>query len=86
MQTRRLHLQELLLVGVLPARAARAASEADSALAIRTALERGAVAAVDLLGRTDGFLGNPKVRIPLPGYLEDAAGILRTLGQQRRVD
>jgi hypothetical protein len=86
MQTRRLHLQELLLAGVLPAGTARAASEADSALAIRTALERGAVAAVGLLGRTDGFLGNPKVRIPLPGYLEDAAGILRTLGQQRRVD
>jgi HEAT repeat protein len=70
----------------LPAGAARAASETDSALAIRTALERGAVAAVDLLGRTDGFLGNPKVRIPLPGVLEDAAGMLRALGQQRRVD
>ena len=86
MQTRRLHLQQLLLAAAFPAGAARAASETDSALAIRTALERGAVAAVGLLGRTDGFLGNPKVRIPLPGYLEDAAGVLRTLGQQRRVD
>ena len=86
MQTRRLHLQQLLLAAAFPAGVARAASETDSALAIRTALERGAVAAVGLLGRTDGFLGNPKVRIPLPGYLEDAAGVLRTLGQQRRVD
>jgi hypothetical protein len=86
MQTRRHHLRWLLTAAALPAGASRAASEADSAVAIRTALERGAVAAVGLLGRTDGFLGNPKVRIPLPGVLEDAAGMLRTLGQQRRVD
>jgi hypothetical protein len=32
------------------------------------------------------FLGNPKVRIPLPGYLEDAAKLMRTLGQGKRVD
>jgi hypothetical protein len=87
MHTRRHHLRWLLAAAALPAAGpARAATENDSALAIRTALERGAVAAVGLLGRTDGFLGNPKVRIPLPGVLEDAAGMLRTLGQQRRVD
>jgi HEAT repeat protein len=61
-------------------------SETDAARGVRTALERGAVAAVGLLGRTDGFLGNPKVRIPLPGFLEDAAKMLGALGQQRRVD
>jgi hypothetical protein len=44
------------------------------------------VAAVGLLGRTDGFLSNLKVRIPLPGYLDDAAKLMRTLGQGRRVD
>ena len=53
---------------------------------IRAALERGAGAAVDLLGRKDGFLGNPKVRIPLPGYLKDAAKLLRLTGQQQQVD
>lgn len=58
----------------------------DAAAGIRTALERGAVSAVSLLGRTDGFLGNPKVRIPLPDVLEQAAGVLRMLGQQQRVD
>lgn len=61
-------------------------SEGDAAAGVRAALERGAVAAVGVLGRTDGFLGNPKVRIPLPGFLEDAAKLLKTLGQQRRVD
>jgi hypothetical protein len=61
-------------------------SETDAASGIRTALERGAEAAVKNLGRTDGFLGNAKVRIPLPGYLDDAAKLMRTLGQGRRVD
>jgi hypothetical protein len=74
--------------GLLTPPAARAAllSETDAAAGVRAALERGAVAAVGLLGRADGFLGNPKVRIPLPGYLEDAAQLLRTIGQGRRVD
>jgi hypothetical protein len=63
-----------------------ALSEADAASGIRVALERGAVAAVNLLGRNDGFLGNPKVRIPLPEGLEDAAKLLRRLGQQKKVD
>lgn len=58
----------------------------DAAAGVRLALERGASAAVDLLGRPDGFLGDPKVRIPLPGFLEDAAGLLRFTGQQGRVD
>jgi hypothetical protein len=89
MQRRRLLFQPPLMavLAALPAaRAARAASESDSAVAIRTALERGAVAAVNLLGRTDGFLGNPKVRIPLPGALADAAGMLRGMGMGKRID
>lgn len=53
---------------------------------LKTALEKGALAAVSLLGRKDGFLGNEKVRIPLPGYLEDAAKLLKTFGQGKRVD
>jgi hypothetical protein len=61
-------------------------SEGDAALGVRSALERGAVAAVGLLGRTDGFLGNPRVRIPLPGILEDAAKLLKVTGQQKKVD
>ncbi len=68
--------------------AARAAglSEGDAALGVRAALERGAVSAVGLLGRSGGFLDNPKVRIPLPGFLNDAAGLLKAIGQQKKVD
>ncbi|MBX3608265.1 MAG: DUF4197 domain-containing protein [Hydrogenophaga sp.] len=61
-------------------------TDRDATNGIRTALEKGALAAVALLGKTDGFLGNPKVRIPLPGYLEDAAKFLRFAGQGKRVD
>lgn len=61
-------------------------SETDASSGVRAALERGAVAAVGLLGKADGFLGNPKVRIPLPGYLEDGAKLMKTLGQGKRVD
>lgn len=67
-------------------RAWAAVSESDAAVGIRAALERGAESAVGVLGRTDGFLGNPKVRIPLPGVLEDGAKLLRATGQQKRVD
>lgn len=61
-------------------------SNQDAAQGIKVALEKGATAAVSLLGRPDGFLGNPKVRIPLPGYLEDAAKLLKFTGQGPQVD
>lgn len=63
-----------------------ALTENDAALGLRVALERGAAAAVGSLGRADGFLGNPKVRIPLPSFLDDAANLLAAIGQKRRVD
>lgn len=65
---------------------AGALSTTDAAAGVRAALERGALAAVGLLGRADGFLGNEKVRIPLPGQLDRAAKLLRTLGQRQRID
>ena len=61
-------------------------TSADASQGVKVALEKGALAAVGLLGKTDGFIGNPKVRIPLPGYLEDAAKLMRTLGQGKRID
>ena len=75
-----------LLVASWPGWLWAAANESDAAAGIRAALERGALAAVGKLGRADGFLKNPNVRIPLPGHLEDAAKLLRRLGQGKRVD
>lgn len=63
-----------------------ALNEGDAATGIRAALERGAIAAVGLLGRTDGFMGNPAVRIELPGYLKDGARLLKATGQGRKLD
>ena len=61
-------------------------TESDAALGVRAALERGAASAIALLGRSGGFLDNPKVRIPLPGFLNEAAKLLMYTGQQKRVD
>ena len=61
-------------------------TNAEASQGLKVALEKGAVAAVALLGKTDGFLGNEKVRIPLPGFLEDAAKLLRNFGQGGQID
>ena len=76
----------IVLAALLASGRSYALSESDAAAGVRAALERGAVAAVGLLGKTDGFLGNPKVRIPLPGYLQDAAKLLKATGQGKKVD
>lgn len=61
-------------------------TNAEASQGLKTALEKGALAAVSLLGKTDGFLGNDKVRIPLPGFLDDAARLLKSLGQSKHVE
>jgi hypothetical protein len=61
-------------------------SDADASAGLKAALDRGAASAVALLGQKDGFLGNPKVKIPLPGGLDSAAKLLRTIGQGDKVD
>lgn len=61
-------------------------SNAEASQGLKTALEQGALAAVGLLGKPDGFLNNPQVRIPLPGFLADAAKFLKTLGQGKQVE
>ena len=61
-------------------------SNSDASAGLKTALEKGALAAVGLLGKPDGFFGNDKVRIPLPGFLNDVASIMKTLGQGNRID
>jgi hypothetical protein len=76
-------------LGVLaagPAAHAAGLTEGDASLGVRAALERGAASAVSLLGKPGGFLDNPKVRIPLPGFLNEAAKLAKFTGQQKRVD
>lgn len=61
-------------------------SDFDASQGLKAALQAGAAAAVQVLGRPDGFLGNPQVRIPLPGYLKDAGKLLSAIGQRRQVE
>lgn len=67
-------------------RALAGISTQDQTSALRTALTQGAQAAVANLGKTDGFLGNPQVRIPLPGRLAKAEKMLRTVGMGSQTD
>jgi hypothetical protein len=61
-------------------------TDKDASAGLKTALERGALSAVSLLGKPDGFLGNALVRIPLPGFLDDAGKLMKKLGQGKKVD
>lgn len=58
----------------------------DAVGGLKEALTQGAGKAVATLGRTDGFLGNPKVKIPLPENLKKAEGIMRSLGMGKYAD
>jgi hypothetical protein len=63
-----------------------ALSGADATQGLKAALEKGADTAIRLLGAPDGFLGNAKVRIPLPGYLNDAARLLKAIGRRQLIE
>jgi hypothetical protein len=58
----------------------------DSVAALKTALNQGTAHAVESLGVTDGFLKNPKVKIPLPPTLEKAESAMRLFGMGDQAD
>ncbi|SEL41504.1 DUF4197 domain-containing protein [Nitrosovibrio tenuis] len=81
----------VLLVWLLifsPASAADidALSSEDVSGGLKQALTQSASAAVDKLGIANGFSDNPKVKIPLPGTLQKAEGVMRTLGMSKYAD
>ncbi len=61
-------------------------SNKDAVAGLKAALEKGSQAAVATLGRTDGFFGDARVKIPLPESLRQAEGLMRTLGMGRYAD
>jgi len=61
-------------------------SNADAVGGLKDALSQGSVAAVSKLGVENGFLGNDKVKIPLPDALKRVEGGLRLLGMQKQAD
>ena len=81
-------LGALILLATTQARALSlpGLSNADASSGVKAALEQGALAAVALLGQSGGFLNNPSVRIALPGYLNDAAQMMKRFGQGKRIE
>ncbi len=61
-------------------------SSGDASAGVKEALAKGADYAVSSLGVNNGFLGNSKVKIPLPGYLQKAEAGLRMFGMGKQAD
>ncbi|MCE9569871.1 MAG: DUF4197 domain-containing protein [Rhodocyclales bacterium] len=79
------------LAGMLLAASAHALSLADitgkdASGGLKEALIQGAGKAVEMLGKQDGFLGNPKVKIPLPESVQKIEGVLRGFGMGKQAD
>jgi hypothetical protein len=60
-----------------------ALSDEDATAGLKQALGQSINAAVDKLAVTNGFLENPKVKIPLPGALQKVEKPMRSLGMSK---
>lgn len=58
----------------------------EAASGLKAALEKGSQAAVAALGKTDGFFGNAKVKIPLPESAQRAEKLMRGVGMGKYAD
>jgi hypothetical protein len=77
----------LLLGWTMPVRAGlESVTNQEAASGLKAALEKGSGVAVDLLGKTDGFLGNKAVKIPLPGTLKKYEKLMRNVGMGKYAD
>lgn len=61
-------------------------SDSDATAGLKGVLETGAMAAVKLLGRQDGFWGNDRLRIPLPDWLRRSEKMLKLAGFGKDID
>lgn len=61
-------------------------STADYASGIRVALKNGVTSAVNYVGKTDGYLLNNLIHIPLPGFLGDLQSTLSKVGLSSTLD
>ena len=76
-----------LLLGNAPQAAGLdAISAKDASSGIKEALTKGAEFAVDSLGKENGFLGNEKLKIPLPDSLKKAEKAMHMMGMGKQAD
>jgi len=77
----------LLSLCAAPARAGvESLTNQDAVSGLKAALEKGSGAAVDVLGRTDGFFGNGAVKIPLPDSLKKYEKLMHSVGLGKYAD
>ena len=78
----------MCVVSLAPALAASLdrLTNADAASGLKQALTEGSAAAVAKLGVENGYLANPKVKIPLPPSLQRVEGAMRVMGMRRQAD
>jgi Protein of unknown function (DUF4197) len=76
----------LLVISTHAAAGLEDISQTEAVRALRQALNEGSLAAVAKLGVENGFLGNSRVRIPLPPSLKKVERGLRTFGLKREAD
>lgn len=86
MLLRTLLLVFLLLIAPLTRANLASLSNTDAQAGLKAALEKGATVAVDLLGKTDGFLGNGAVKIQLPDSLKKYEKLMRQFGMGKHAD
>jgi len=82
-----LGLASALVMAASPVRAGQfGLSDRQASEGIRAALGQAARLATTRLGRTDGFFGDPQVRIPLPSRIRDLQSMLRRVGLSAQLD
>jgi hypothetical protein len=79
-------LAGLFLSGAVHALSLADISGRDASGGLKEALTQGAGKAVEVLGKQDGFLGNPKVKIPLPESVQKVEGLMRGFGMGKQAD
>ncbi|ODT77615.1 MAG: hypothetical protein ABS69_08605 [Nitrosomonadales bacterium SCN 54-20] len=61
-------------------------ADEEAADGLKQALTLSVNAAIDILGVPNGFLHNPKAKIPLPVSLQKAEGLMRSVGMNKHAD
>ena len=76
----------MLTAAITQAAGLDAISGVDASAGVKEALSKGADVAVAALGQDNGFLGNSKVKISLPSYLQAAEKGMRMFGMGKQAD
>ncbi len=76
----------MLVISTAAAASLDSISNTDAVSGLKQALNDGSIAAVAKLGVQNGFLGNPKVKIPLPPSIQRVEGAMRAVGMGKQAD